>query len=124
MEETQENLSDLENHLNDVKSNIQSIASSETEKQTSFDEKIKKSTDITIDPVDLKKDGYSVFNDYFKKLNECYIDYKEQYPFLNSFLKKTHIGHFNIQKYLAGDHFARLHSERTNIGTSHRIFTL
>ena len=51
-------------------------------------EKIKKSTDITINPSDLKKDGYSVFNDYFKKLNECYLDYKEQYPFLNTFLKK------------------------------------
>ena len=85
-------------------------------------EKIKKSTDITINPSDLKKDGYSVFNDYFKKLNECYLDYKEQYPFLNTFLKKIHIGHFNVQKYLAGDHFARLHSERTSLGTLHRIF--
>ena len=96
----------------------------QTKGQTSsgVNEEIKKSTDITIDPVDLKKDGYSVFNDYFKKLNECYIDYKEQYPFLNSFLKKIHIGHFNVQKYLAGDHFARLHSERTSIGTLHRIF--
>ena len=42
MEETQENLSDLENHLNDVKSDIENIASSEIEKKTSFDEKIKK----------------------------------------------------------------------------------
>ena len=85
-------------------------------------EEIKKSTDITINPNDLTKDGYSVFNDYFKKLNECYLDYKEQYPFLNTFLKKIHIGHFNVQKYLAGDHFAKLHSERTSFSTLHRIF--
>ena len=96
----------------------------QTKGQTSsgVNEEIKKSTDITINPNDLTKDGYSVFNDYFKKLNECYLDYKEQYPFLNTFLKKIHIGHFNVQKYLAGDHFARLHSERTSFSSLHRIF--
>jgi hypothetical protein len=44
------------------------------------------------------------------------------YPFLNTFLKKTHIGHFNIQKYLSGDHFSKLHSERLGIPNLHRIF--
>jgi len=85
-------------------------------------EKVKKSTDITIDPVDLQKKEYAIFNDYFKKLNECFLDYKRQYPFLETFLKKVHIGHFNIQKYLEGDHFAKLHSERTSISNLHRIF--
>ena len=60
-------------------------------------EEVKKSTDITINPNDLKKEGYSTFNDYFKKLNECFLDYKEQYPFLNTFLKKVNIS-FNILK--------------------------
>ena len=46
MEETQENLSDLENHLNDVKSDIENVASSEIEKKTSFDEKIKKYKEV------------------------------------------------------------------------------
>ena len=36
--------------------------------------------------------------------------------------KKVHIGHFNIQKYLKGDHFSKVHSERTNLSTIHRIF--
>ena len=87
-----------------------------------IDEKIKKTTDITIDPVDLRKNEYSIFNEYFKKLNECFLDYKNQYPFLDSFLNKVHIGHFNIQKYLPGDHFSRIHSERTGISNLHRIF--
>jgi hypothetical protein len=41
---------------------------------------------------------------------------------LNTFLKKTHIGHFNVQKYLSGDHFSLLHSERMSLGFLHRVF--
>ena len=87
-----------------------------------FNEKIKKSTDITIDPSSLKEPKYFLFNSYFNKLNDCFLDYKNQYPFLNTFLKNTHIGHFNIQKYLSGDHFSKLHSERLGIPNLHRIF--
>jgi len=85
-------------------------------------EKIKKTTDMTIDPLSLKKPKYNLFNDYFKILNECFVDYKNQYPFIKTFLNKSHVGHFNIQKYLPGDHFSHLHSERTGIGNLHRIF--
>ena len=86
------------------------------------DEKVKKTTDITINPSDLKNKEFSLFNNYFEKLYGCFTDYKEQYPFLKTFLKKIHIGPFNIQKYLEGDHFAKLHSERTDMSTIHRIF--
>lgn len=85
-------------------------------------EKIKKTTDITIDPSNLNNIKYVVFKDYFEKLNQCFVDYKTQYPFLNTFLKSVNIGHFNIQKYLAGDHFSALHSERTDIKHLHRLF--
>ena len=36
--------------------------------------------------------------------------------------RKISIGPFNIQKYSSGDHFSRLHSERTSINTLHRLF--
>ena len=88
-----------------------------------INEKIKKTTDITINPLTLKDPKYSLFNDYFVKLNECFIDYKNQYPFIKDFLNTTHVGHFNIQKYLSGDHFSHLHSERTGISNLHRIFS-
>ncbi len=87
-----------------------------------FNPKIKKTTDITINPSNLKDPKFSLFNDYFKLLNDCFLEYKKEYSFLESFLKKTHIGHFNVQKYMPGDHFSHLHSERTNIATLHRIF--
>ena len=85
-------------------------------------EKIKKTTDIIISPTNLKDPKYFLFNDYFKKLYECFVDYKKQYEFINTFLKKAHIGNFNIQKYSSGDHFSQLHSERTGISNLHRIF--
>ena len=53
------------------------------------DEKIKKTTDITIHPKDLEKKEYDIFNHYFKHLNECFNDYKEQYLFLKTFVKKN-----------------------------------
>lgn len=87
-----------------------------------IDEKVKKSTDITIYPNKLAKSEYNLFNNYFKHLHECFTDYKEQYSFLKTFVKKIHIGPFNIQKYLSGDHFSKLHSERTDMATLHRLF--
>jgi len=86
------------------------------------DYSVKKTLDITIDPKSLKEKKYEIFNNYFKNLNECFKDYKKQYPFLLDIAKKVHIGHFNIQKYLKGDHFSKVHSERTNLSTIHRIF--
>ena len=82
----------------------------------------KKTTDITIKPNQLMEPGHKVFQDYFEKLQKCYLDYKEQWPFLKGFLKKVNVGSFNVQKYLPGDHFSHLHSERTHLSTLHRIF--
>jgi len=87
-----------------------------------IDEKVKKTVDITINPKDLENAKFKIFNEYFKNLYECFTDYKEQYPFLKTFIKKMHIGPFNIQKYLKGDHFGTSHSERTDISTIHRLF--
>lgn len=86
------------------------------------DEKVKKTTDITINPESLKSKDYEIFVTYFNHLNKCFLDYKEQYPFLKTFIKKISIGPFNIQKYSSGDHFSRLHSERTSVNTLHRLF--
>ena len=84
--------------------------------------KHKKTTDITINPNMLKEPNYQVFQNYFEKLQECYLDYKDQWPFLKKFLNKVKIGSFNVQKYLPGDHFSNLHSERTQLSALHRVF--
>ena len=87
-----------------------------------LNEEVKKSTDITINPNNLGDKDHEIFIKYFKHLNECFSDYKEQFPFLKTFIKKIGIGPFNIQKYSSGDHFSKLHSERTSVSTLHRLF--
>ena len=86
------------------------------------DTKIKKTTDITIYPYQLKDEKFSIFNEYFNLLKQCYEIYKETYPFLKTFANQMTVGSFNLQKYNAGDHFARLHSERTSLDNIHRLF--
>ena len=90
---------------------------------TGYDPKLKKTTDMVIQPSDLKNKKYSLFNSYFNLLKDCFLDYRNQYPFLNhKFFNRTHIGNFNVQKYNSGDHFSQLHSERTSLDSLHRLF--
>ena len=82
----------------------------------------KKTTDLTIDPVDLTNKNYSVFNDYFDELFNCYDDYKKQWPFIAENIKILDIPSFNVQRYLPGEHFSKMHTERSSTSTSHRLF--
>ena len=91
-----------------------------TDKGINFNEK--KTTDLTINPIDLKKKEYSIINDYFSELFKCYNDYKNQWSFLKNSIKTLDIPSFNIQRYLPGDHFSKIHTERSSTSTSHRVF--
>ena len=82
----------------------------------------KKTTDLTIDPVDLKDKNYSIFFNYFHELFNCYNDYKKQWPFIGENLKILDIPSFNVQRYLSGEHFSKIHTERSSTSTSHRVF--
>ena len=85
-------------------------------------ESIKKTTDIRINPNDLKNLKFKCINNYINELYKCFTDYKNQWSFLKSFIKNVDIGSFNIQKYSPGDHFAQMHTERSSIKTLHRVF--
>ena len=88
-----------------------------------YDPKHKKTTDMTITPSNLKDQKFSLFNSYFNLLKDCFLDYRNQYPFLkHKFFNRTHIGNFNVQKYNPGDHFSHLHSERVSLDSLHRLF--
>ena len=84
--------------------------------------KIKKTTDIRINPNDLEKPKFEVFKEYINELHKCFLDYQNQWHFLKSVIKTVDIPAFNVQKYSQGDHFASLHSERTTLNTLHRLF--
>jgi hypothetical protein len=85
-----------------------------------IDHDVKNSTDMPIQPGQLKEMGYEVFNLYFEALHDCFRDYCDQWVFLKSFVKKLHVGTFNMQRYDAGGHFAGLHSEKMNLAKQHR----
>ena len=82
----------------------------------------KKTTDITVKPNDLKNDKFKCFNIYIEELYKCFIDYQLQWPFLKELVKDVDIGSFNVQKYSKGDHFSQVHTERTGLRTSNRLF--
>ena len=82
---------------------------------------IKKSIDITILPNEIQLPKNEIFLSYFNALFNCHNDYLLQWPFLGSFLKKVEIGAFNIQRYQTGDHFQKIHTERSSLETLHRI---
>ena len=86
-----------------------------------LDESIKKTTDLPVLPNDLIKPEYKVIKDYISELYECHNDYMEIWPFLKANISKLDIGSFQIQKYNPGDHFQKIHSERTTISNSHRV---
>ena len=86
------------------------------------DLKAKKTTDIPVNPHDLKDPKFEILKQYMDELYKCFIDYQNQWPFLKSVIKVVDVPGFNIQKYSRGDHFASPHSERTSLNTLHRLF--
>ena len=84
-------------------------------------ETIKKSTDISIEPLDLKGEKFQIVSTYIEHLQCCHLDYLEQWDLLKSFYPRLHIGPFNLRKYDENDHFGALHSERISLNTLHRV---
>lgn len=81
----------------------------------------KNSLDLTIRPRELEQDDHRPVREYLDTLFECYKDYLEQWPFLQSFMPRIELGSFNIQRYKPGGHFLKVHSERTTLASSHRV---
>ena len=83
---------------------------------------IKDSFDIKINPKEIILPGNEVFKEYFEKLFECYKDYINEWPFLKDLAEGLEIGSFNLQKYTSGQHFKKIHTERSSLENAHRIF--
>ena len=82
----------------------------------------KNSTDITIHPKDIKFPGNEMFEKYFNNLFSCYQEYVIEWPFLMELAENLQIGSFNLQRYQSGQHFQKLHTERSSLNTLHRVF--
>ena len=82
----------------------------------------KKRTDISIKPKDLENLELKFFKNYITELHNCFKDYNDQWPFLKKIIKDIDIGVFQMGKYLPGDHFSSMHTERSDLSTLHRVF--
>ena len=82
----------------------------------------KDTLDIVISPKDILLPGNEIFTQYFEKLFECHRDYISQWPFIKNMSQKYEIGSFVLLRYLPGQHFKKIHTERSGIGNLHRVF--
>ena len=89
---------------------------------TGVNPNVKDTIDITIKPKEIILPGNEVFKAYFDELFECYKNYVEEWPFLKDIAQKLEIGSFNLQRYKPGQHFKKIHTERSSIESSHRVF--
>ncbi len=78
--------------------------------------------DINISAKELILPENKIYKIYFESLFECYKDYNIQWPFLSGIVNRLDIGNFNIGKYMPGQHFQKIHCERTGLSTLHRLF--
>ena len=77
--------------------------------------------DIAIAPNQLDLPGNEVFKLYINSLFTCYKDYLVQWPFLAEIAQNLEMGSFNLGRYLRGQHFQKMHTERANLGSLHRV---
>ena len=89
---------------------------------TGLNTAIKDSIDIVITPKEILLPENKIFKKYFEILFECHTDYISQWPFIKNIAQKYEIGSFNLQRYEPGQHFKKIHTERSGIGTLHRVF--
>ncbi len=86
-----------------------------------FDLSVKNSTDLTIHPSDIENTDFFIFKEFLLELENTYKKYIQHYEVLKDF-KTIKIPSFNIQKYQKGGHFAKIHCERSDLLTNHRLF--
>ena len=77
--------------------------------------------DIAIAPNQINSPGNEVFKTYMHNLFDCYRDYLVQWPFLNGIGKNLEVGTFNLGRYRPGQHFQKVHTERSSLDTLHRV---
>ena len=82
---------------------------------------VKDRMDIPIAPNQLDLPGNEVFKLYINSLFTCYKDYLVQWPFLAEIAQNLALGSFNLGRYQRGQHFQKMHTERADLGSLHRV---
>jgi len=77
--------------------------------------------DISIAPNQLELPGNEVLKTYVNSLFAYYKDYLAQWPFLEQIGQNLEMGKFNLGRYQRGQHFQKMHAERSGLGSLHRV---
>lgn len=85
------------------------------------DTAIKNSTDLAVLPADINDPAFAPVKDYLHQLEACAADYAAQWPQFGSMFGHVDVVPFNIQRYLPGGHFQRVHAERMSFAFIHRV---
>ncbi len=83
---------------------------------------VKNRQDMNLSPKEVNFPENKIYKKYFHSLFECYKDYNLQWPFLSGIVNALDIGNFNIGKYEPGQHFKKIHCERSSLSNLHRLF--
>ena len=83
---------------------------------------VKDSVDMRIKPLQILDDNSEVAKRYFETLFYFYGDYIKQWPFLEGLFDSLDIGPFNLQRYMPGQPFRKVHTERAGLSSLHRMF--
>lgn len=86
-----------------------------------LDTTVKNSTDLSISPADLHSPGFEPVKAYLRHLEACAADYARAWPHFASMFSHVDVVPFNIQRYLPGGHFQRVHAERMSFAYIHRV---
>jgi prolyl 4-hydroxylase len=86
-----------------------------------LDLSVKDRVDIPIAPNELHLPGNEPLEAYIDGLHKCYADYLVQWPFLKNMGTNLEISTFNLGRYREGQHFQRVHTERSGLSTLHRV---
>ncbi len=88
---------------------------------TGLDAAVKNSTDLSVSPADINDPAFAPVKDYLRQLEACAADYAAQWPVFASMFRHVDVMPFNIQRYLPGGHFQRVHAERMSFAFLHRV---
>lgn len=86
-----------------------------------LDTAVKNSTDLSILPAKLNAPGFEPVKAYLRHLEACAADYARAWPQFASMFSHVDVVPFNIQRYLPGGHFQRVHAERMSFAYIHRV---
>jgi len=110
----------IDDLLNLYKNNHKSHHKGVTE--SGVNEEWVKSVDFDMTALNMDQNEFKILTRYLEFLKECFYDYKSQYNHLETMFNNLNCNEYMIKKYEKGDHYHKVHCERSETATALRQF--